>query len=75
VEILIDGSYSTVDSNTIGNGADGITLNGTNNRVVRNIFDSPLPNVAIVQAFPATNDIGPLSTAAAATSPWANLQR
>lgn len=75
---LQSGSGGTFLGNSfLGNGAgqtggNAIRLTGTGNQVARNTAGPhPAPAYNIAQG----NDVGPIGTAATATSPWANLQR
>jgi hypothetical protein len=68
--IHISGSDSRVDSNNVTNSPRGIDVDNANNVIIRNSANSnSVTNYDIVGG----NDVGPIGTAAASTSPWANI--
>jgi hypothetical protein len=60
----IDGNHTTF------NVSRGIDVDGGGNTIIRNVSSVNTTNYDIV----AGNDVGPIGSAATATSPWANLQ-
>lgn len=63
-------SNSQVEGNhLLENLQDGIVVVGTGNTIVKNVVSGSTNNYVI----PVGNDVGPISTAATATSPWANI--
>jgi parallel beta-helix repeat protein len=70
--ILCDGGENRVDGNHLtDNNGNGLCLAATNNIVVRN---SAKGNLTTNYSVGSGNDVGPIGSAAASTSPWANLQ-
>jgi hypothetical protein len=74
IYIVYGGNGSRVDNNTLvvlpgGVGIDILGLT-TNNIVTRNVVIGGGANNYLI---PAGNDVGPIGTAATATSPWANI--
>lgn len=69
--IEVDGNNCRVDGNQMdGSSAGVLVFSGTNNVIVRNsAFNGGANNYSI----PGGNDVGPIGTAATATSPWANI--
>lgn len=67
--IVASANGATIDSNTITNTPIAISITGQGNRVIRNSIRSATTAISAL----AGNDVGPVGTAAAATSPWANL--
>lgn len=64
------GHYNRIEGNHLESNAYGIRLDGVYNTVVRNTATlNSIQNFFYV----TPNDIGPIGTAATATSPWANL--
>ena len=76
--IVVTGSRNRIDGNHLTRNLNGITLtvSASNNTVVRNSASgstgsgTPSANYNIIGA---SNDLGPIGTAASSTSPWANL--
>jgi hypothetical protein len=70
--ILCLGGQNRIDDNHLtGNNGNGLYLNAAGNKVVRNTADG---NSGTNYSVGAGNDVGPIGSAAASTSPWANLQ-
>jgi hypothetical protein len=70
--ISVTGSDNRLDGNHVtGNTEYGISCNGTGNVIIRN---STSGNSSGDFDITSGNDVGPIGTAATATSPWANLQ-
>ena len=71
--ILVSGDRNRIDGNFLARNATGLSVPaaGNFNVITRNSASGNAANYSIVGA---NNDVGPLGTAAAATSPWANLQ-
>jgi hypothetical protein len=68
--ILTVGTRSRVEANHVFNSNVGIRVSTNNCVVIRNSARGNLTNYDIA----AGNDVGPIGSAATATSPWANLQ-
>ena len=71
--IFIYGARCTIRDNSVNRCVEGIRLEGSSNTVTRNTFRGFLPNTAIYIVPGQLNDIGPIGTAAASTSPFANI--
>jgi hypothetical protein len=69
--ILVTGNRARIDGNHATDNYYGIKVDGTQIVVVRN---SAAANVSSNYSIGGGNDVGPIGTAATATSPWANLQ-
>jgi parallel beta-helix repeat protein len=70
--IRCTGSSNRVDSNHLtSNNANGLYLDGTTNTIVRN---SAKGNLTTNYSVGSGNDVGPIGSAAASSSPWATLQ-
>jgi hypothetical protein len=70
--IRCTGNANRVDSNHLTfNNANGLYLDGSTNTIVRN---SAKGNLTTNYSTGTGNDVGPIGSAAASTSPWANLQ-
>jgi hypothetical protein len=74
--ILVTGMRNRIDGNHLTRNQRGLRVTGTANSIMRNSASgstgpgpAPAPNYDIG----ASNDLGPVGTAAIATSPWANL--
>jgi hypothetical protein len=68
--VTVSSGTCLIDSNSIvGQDPTLVSLTGSASRVMRNSFTGSVSPVAGA----AGNDIGPIGTAATATSPWANL--
>lgn len=66
------GSSNRIDANhLVGNNANGLYLDGSGNTVIHNTAKG---NVGTQYSVGTGNDVGPIGSAATATSPWANLQ-
>lgn len=68
--IRATGDGARIDGNTLLAGDFGLVVSAGGNTIVRNNARSNGVNYSIVGG----NDTGPIGTAAASTSPWANLQ-
>ena len=71
--ILVNGDRNRIDGNHLARNTVGLSVpaSGNFNVIMRNSASGNGGNYSIVGA---NNDVGPFGTAAAATSPWANLQ-
>lgn len=67
--MIVTGSRGRIDSNHVTGNTVGLRVDGTGNTVVRNSARANTTQYAVL----AGNDAGPIGTAAAATSPWANI--
>jgi parallel beta-helix repeat protein len=69
--IRVIGHHNRIESNTAtSNGSYGFRVDGTDNTIIKNSArGNQLDNYFI----PGSNDVGPFSTAATATSAWANM--
>lgn len=66
------GSSNRIDNNQlVGNNANGLYLDGSGNTVIHNTARG---NLTTQYSVGSGNDVGPIGSAATATSPWANLQ-
>jgi len=70
IHLLAGTSGWRVDSNHLENNDRGLQIAGPGNIVTRNSATNNVTNYNIV----AGNDVGPIGSAAASTSPWANLE-
>jgi parallel beta-helix repeat protein len=73
--ILIAASNNRIEGNhVVRNNGTGIRVTplGTNNVIIRNTVAGEGTNNFII---PANNDVGPIGSAATATSPWANIAK
>ena len=69
---IVQGSNNDVEDNTAigtGSGGFGMSVSGNGNKVYRNVLSNFASNFYLA----GTNDIGPWSAVATATSPWANI--
>jgi len=66
---VINGARSRIDDNNVAGNGQGIRVDSVGNVVVRNTATGNSTNYQVV----AGNDLGPVGTAAASTSPWANI--
>lgn len=64
------GNRSRIENNLCDGADRGIDIDVSGNTIVRNVCSNNTTNYDIV----AGNDVGPIGTAAAGTSPWANIQ-
>jgi hypothetical protein len=68
--ISVNAQNTRVDSNNVTSNARGIDVNVSNNVIVRNSANA---NSVTDYDIAGGNDVGPIGTAAASTSPWANI--
>jgi hypothetical protein len=67
--IRMSGGGSRIESNSLVSGDFGIVCSGSGNVIIRNSSRGAATEYSIVSG----NDVGPIGTAAAGTSPWANI--
>lgn len=67
--IRMSGGGSRIESNSLVSGDFGIVCSGSGNVIVLNSSRGASTEYSIVSG----NDVGPIGTAAAGTSPWANI--
>ena len=67
--IVVSGDTVVQDNHLHGNVPRGIQVLGTGNTIIKNVVTGSTTNYDIA----AGNDSGPIGTAAASTSPWANI--
>lgn len=67
--VRASGTNNRIDSNHVVNNGAGILVSSSGNVIVRNSGSDNAPNYSIANG----NDVGPIGTAATATSPWSNI--
>jgi parallel beta-helix repeat protein len=68
--ISVSGSGNRIEGNSFVRNNVGLLVGGTGNTILRN---SASQNTGSNYQIASGNDVGPIGTAAAATSPWANI--